>query len=82
MLCRRHRKVETVLREAQIQVRCRETGPATAARTRVALAVTEWLQEEIKVRLLAAQEALHIFRAGVILRVVGRGEQGQKARVL
>ena len=75
-------KVKAVGPKGQLQVGWREAWPPAAHRSRVTVAAPQRLEEPLDVRPLAPKKALHVLGAGVILGMVGRGDEGQESRAL
>ena len=75
-----HRECETVWGERQVEVARGEAGPCSGEHAPVAIAITQRLQQPVEVGLLASDHVLDVSGARVILRMVGRRDEGQGFR--
>src|SRR5438093_10855902 len=71
----RHRELEAVGRESEVEIGRWKAGPLPTARPAVAIAVTEGLQQPLEVGVLAADDRFPEGRAGMVLGVVGRRDE-------
>jgi hypothetical protein len=76
-----HGEAEPVGLQGKLEVGCGEAGPLASEEALVALGRAERLQKFVEVGCLAANDGLQIARAGVVLGMVGGGDEGEGGRV-
>src|SRR2546428_5415007 len=76
----RHREIESVGLQREIEIGGRKAGPLPTPRLTVTIALAQRLQEQLEVRFFAPDDRFHVAGAGMVLGVVGRSKERDRIR--